>query len=81
MNDVIRKCVEELNKADPNIDYVRGMLDTLLSMSTTGTPVPTPINATTYLPYVVPTSGDPEIEALEAQTRAALKKMPPTEMI
>ena len=33
MIDVIRKCLEELNSESPNIDYVRGMLDTLLAMS------------------------------------------------
>jgi len=33
MNSVIQKCVEELAKDSPRLDYVRGMLDTLLSMN------------------------------------------------
>lgn len=32
MNDVLNKCVEELAKESPRLDYVRGMLDTLLSI-------------------------------------------------
>lgn len=33
MNSVIQKCVDELAKDNPRLDYVRGMLDTLLSMN------------------------------------------------
>lgn len=33
MNNVIQKCVEELNKDTPRIDYIRGMLESLLVMN------------------------------------------------
>lgn len=33
MNEVIKKCVEEFSQENPRLDYIRGMLDTLLSMN------------------------------------------------
>lgn len=33
MNSIIQKAVDELVKESPNIDYVRGMLETVLAMN------------------------------------------------
>lgn len=33
MNEILKKCVEELAKESPRLDYIRGMLDTVLAMS------------------------------------------------
>ncbi len=32
-NNILSKCVDELQKKDPNISYVLGMLETIISMS------------------------------------------------
>lgn len=56
MNDILSKVVEELAKENPNIDYVRGMLETVLAMNkvtivpTTAPSVPL---ATVTVPQVV----------------------------
>lgn len=79
-SSVIQKCVEELAKDDPRLDYVRGMLDTLLSLN----PVPTlqtlgiNTSATPTTPYIPP----PQDEAalLDAKAAALLSKMPPLEI-
>lgn len=76
-NSVIQKCVEELGKDSPRLDYVRGMLETLLSLNTIEiTPTTTP-----PVPLAVvqtPTSPETLDEAtmMDAQVRAALKNMP-----
>ena len=31
--EILRKCVEELNRADPKLDYIRGMIETLIAVS------------------------------------------------
>lgn len=33
MIPILRKCLEELSKDGPNIDYVRGMIETLIEMN------------------------------------------------
>lgn len=33
MNEIIRKVVDQLSKETPDISYIRGMLETVLSMS------------------------------------------------
>lgn len=33
MNPIIQKCVEELNKETPRLDYIRGMLESVLLSS------------------------------------------------
>lgn len=66
MNEVIKKAAEELAKDSPNIPYVRGMLETLLSMNTvslTPTTIPTPTLATIYIPP--PIEGVPPLPDVE----------------
>ena len=31
--NILRKCLEELNKPEPNISYLKGMLETIVEMS------------------------------------------------
>ena len=33
MNEVLKKCIDELAKPAPSVPYVRGMLETLLAMN------------------------------------------------
>lgn len=41
-NTILQKCVEELKKENPKLDYVLGMLETVIEMS----------NSTPSVPYV-----------------------------
>lgn len=50
MNNVIQKCVDELNKEAPRIDYIRGMLESLLVMNEPSTISGTNIRST--VPFV-----------------------------
>jgi hypothetical protein len=34
MNNILQKCLDELSKESPKLDYVRGMLETLIEMQT-----------------------------------------------
>ena len=83
MNDVIRKCVDELSKEEPRLDYVRGMLDTLLSMNA---PVKTVSRNQPQEISTVQTSSTMETpivdEAMlmEARVAAIRKNLPPVEM-
>lgn len=44
--NILRKCIEELNKDKPDLSYIKGMLETIMELSS-----PTP----SYPPIVVPT--------------------------
>lgn len=44
---ILQKCVAELKKESPNLQYVLGIMETLIDMS--GTPKPTPYVATVDL--------------------------------
>ncbi len=79
--NILQKCVDELGKENPKLDYVRGMLETLISFngeSSNGrTPGFGPVNGGP-IPSS-PTKKDPEAAVLEAGVSAALAKMPPLE--
>jgi hypothetical protein len=38
MKNIIKKCIDELNKENPKLDYVRGMLEVLFEQDTPPTP-------------------------------------------
>ena len=44
--NVIRKCLDELVKVEPRLDYVQGMLETLIELNET-------VSTTAMAPYVV----------------------------
>lgn len=73
MNEILKKCIEELAKDAPSIDYVRGMLETLLSMNTTPEKE---IFVTKSDARVSPVT-DPSDEAaiLDAKARAAIESV------
>lgn len=50
--NVIRKCLDELAKAEPRLDYVQGMLETLIELNET---VPTTTMAPLPLSPIVTT--------------------------
>lgn len=76
-NRILQKCLDELNKKeDVRLDYLRGMLETLIEMQ------PVEIKAVT-LPQVTPphiTSLPDEAEMLDAVTRVRMQSMPPLQL-
>ncbi len=58
---ILKKVLEELSKDSPRLDYVRGMVETLVDMQETGQPV-TPVHITrgesTPLDTPLPPLGD-----------------------
>lgn len=79
MNPVIQKCVEELNKEAPRIDYIRGMLESLLVMNNNASTVvaskhivysqpPATVSAT-------PTMSDEETTLLQAYEKGPIGKI------
>ena len=74
MNDVIRKCVDELAKEAPRLDYVRGMLDTILSMNEAVKPVIGPSGSA--LIGIAPLTPE-DIE--QEKMRRATSSMPPVQ--
>lgn len=56
--EILQKCVDEIVKPEPNVSYVRGMLETIISMNKDNTiqKDPTYINnnqPTTYPKYII----------------------------
>ncbi len=83
MKPILNRCIEELKQGSPRIDYVLGMLETLLEtqypvMSISQSP---PIPAHLVAPgYVTSSSGmvgtiDVEATSLDAQARAAMESI------
>lgn len=71
MNNVIRKCVDELNKEAPRIDYIRGMLESLLVMN-----APAPYGVMmdrAYTEAVSPTIRSTEVVELSDEDQSVLK--------
>lgn len=61
-NKILQKCVDELQKESPKIDYVLGMLESVIEMTTTSTTytghgyaTPTPGYGTVTIPLGIPT--------------------------
>ena len=68
MNEIIAKAVEELKEKEPNISYVRGMLETLLAMNTVPmTPVMTPPKplVTVSIPQMIDGIPTPNIDKIK----------------
>ena len=74
MNTVIQRCVEELAKDEPRLDYIRGMLDTLLSMNSPVNPS-TQKEVTKKLNEVFAESVFDEAAILDAKARNNLDKV------
>lgn len=75
---VLQKCVDELNGTEPRLDYVRGMLDTLLALTTleiTPTTQPSEPLAVIKTPNV---EEPDEAAMLDAQTRSMLGQIDTT---
>lgn len=68
-SSLLKKAIEELKKADPNIDYLRGMLETLYEMQN-------PVNAQVdkALEKITPA---PEVNVLDQEAKARLKGINP----
>ena len=73
MNTILTKCIEELKTDKPRIDYVLGMLETLIAMQ-----------GATPIADVAPRKAQEVITdvgtLLDAQTAALIKNMPPVVM-
>lgn len=72
---ILRKCLEELGKDSPKLDYIRGMLETLIEMQGAQKTVLLP--PSTYIPNITYTTAPTTDEAsiLEAKARVAMDKM------
>lgn len=85
---ILQKCLDELNKESPRLDYLRGMLETLVEMQETPlqtkvyrdiiSPNPQPFSykAEYALPPSIPEVKD-EGGMLDTIAAAAMRKMPP----
>lgn len=76
-NIILKRCLDELSSEAPRLDYIRGMLETLIELqgaSRTTYEMSTPLSTTNL---IIPhsTSGDPETMAMDAFTRAQLSKI------
>ncbi len=79
MNEILKKVVLELANDKPNIAYVRGMLETLLSINM---PTIVPTTAPTFTVPTPPASIDPEDAALAEEARKVadlMSKIPPSD--
>lgn len=78
MNEILNRATQELAKENPDIAYIRGMLETLLVMNTSTVPMPSvSIPVTIPVPTKVEVPANDEGAILDAQTRALLGKIPP----
>lgn len=60
MKNLLKKCIEELAKQEPKLDYVRGILETLAEQEPEKPIVP-PVSSTPVSPNIHPIStGSPE---------------------
>lgn len=58
MNTIIQKCIDELNKDGHSIDYVRGMLESMLVMNPA---LPATTGAIRLAPPVFPAAAKPPV--------------------
>jgi hypothetical protein len=61
---IIQKVIAELNKENPKLDYVRGILETLLESL--------PENIIASVPYITPTSTTVDLSKLYPQSKKEL---------
>lgn len=84
INTTLRKCLGELEKPEPNISYVRGMLETLIEMNDSNKParetieqaaknLPNTIGTLRAASHFEETSNEGAI--LEARARAAVESI------
>lgn len=81
LNRIIQKCVDELDSPTPRLDYIRGMLETILSFSDeTPTSIPPTVKLNTlaskapYTPHLEGTVMD-EAGTLDAIAKANLERV------
>jgi hypothetical protein len=72
---ILKKCLDELSKDSPKLDYVRGMLETLIEIQNPILTIPSlviPKNIVPGMVHTVPENQD-EATLLDAKARAALE--------
>lgn len=79
INTTLRKCLVELEKAEPNISYVRGMIETLIEMQqqTGNSPLVTTLNHPSIgnilpPPQYITTSSTDEASILDMRAKEAI---------
>ena len=90
MNEILKKACEELAKEKPDIAYVRGMLETLLSLTEhdrkqvsipAGTALVNVAGSITKMkPGDILPVGDDEAKMMDASIAGLVGKLPPPEM-
>lgn len=73
--NILKKCIEELRKDDPKIDYVLGMLETLSEMQETVSVTPV-IPTVKFPPLGFEKKEEPsEADVMDAKARAAIEEI------
>ena len=69
---ILQKCIAELEKDKPNLDYIKGILETFVEMSGSITPMST-VNTMTHIvkPAAVPLKSDSELAEEEFAAKYA----------
>lgn len=83
MIPILKKCLEELTKESPKLDYVRGMLETIIeiqnpSKEETAIPIVDASTKGTKYTYSTPVPQD-EATILDEHTRLVMKELQLTE--
>jgi len=74
MNNILAKCIEELKQDKPRVDYILGMLETLMEMQEKPPVRPTKPPEVAK-PTKEPVPLDDEAALLDAQVRVAMAKI------
>lgn len=75
--NLLQKCLDELAKDSPKLDYVRGILETLIALSEKEISVIS-VKPAEVTPTFQPPKQIDEAASLEAAAAAAMKKIPST---
>lgn len=82
-NSILKKCLEELLKESPKIDYIRGMIETLIEIQSPPVAVSNAITVPTFshvpasptLPTTMTVDLQDEASILDATARLKLKEV------
>ena len=79
-SNLLQKCLDELAKESPKLDYVRGILETVIEMSQPT--IQEAAKAASAVMVAATKNPEPQIideaASLDAATAAMLKRIPPT---
>lgn len=71
MTEILKKCLEELSKETPKLDYVRGMLETVIELQATPVVVSGTFGKSAPTPGFA--NGSNDVPTLDAAARSAIE--------